>query len=119
MLFRSCNYFGVTVKDYSIGLCSHSYWDTNASNEHFRGLKLKDIKRDKMLTGYYLDSDIWETFYDTWKETGSALKAFNLAIGTGVKHIIQDMEYLDSDEAIDESLIVNGYEFYENGKIYH
>jgi hypothetical protein len=29
------------------------------------------------------------------------------------------MEYQDSEESIDEMLIVNGYEFYPNGKIYH
>jgi len=116
---KFCSEFGVKIKKYEVGTCSYSYMDTNADNSHFRGLKLKDFKREDTPTGYILDCTLWETFYDTWKDTGSALKAFNEAIDASIKDIVKDMEYQDSEESVDEMLIVNGYEFYPNGKIYH
>jgi hypothetical protein len=114
-----CSEFNVSIKDYRVGTCSYSYMDTNASNDHFRGRKLSEFTQDHNPTGYCLDITLWETFCDTWKETGSALKAFNEAIDAGIKDIVRDMEYQDSNESIDEMLIVNQYEFYPNGKIYH
>lgn len=116
---KFCSEFGVKIRDYEVGTSRHSYMDTNADNSHFRGLKFKDFKRNDTPTGYMLDCTLRETFYDTWKDTGSALKAFNEAIDASIKDIVNDMEYQDSEEAVDEMLIVNGYEFYPNGKIYH
>lgn len=113
-----CKEFGVEIKDYQVGLCSYSYMDTDAENHHFRGLKLKDYKREDIPTGYILDCTLWETFHDTWKESGDPLRAFNEAINKAVKDIVSDMEYLDSDEAVDEMLIVNAYEFDEDGRLF-
>ena len=114
-----CSEFNVKIKDYQVGTCSYSYMDTDAENRHFRGRKLSEFNKDHNPTGYCLDFTLWETFRDTWEETGSALKAFNQAIDAGIKDIVRDMEYQDSEESVDEMLIVNGYEFYPNGKIYH
>ena len=113
-----CKEFGVEIKDYQVGLYSYSYMDTNAENHHFRGRKLKEFKRDQTPTGYCLDCTLWERFIDTWTESGSPLKAFKDAIDEAVKDIVRDMEYLDSDEAIDEMLIVNAYEFDEDGRLF-
>lgn len=110
-----CNEFGVKIKNYEIGIWGHSFLDTDAENHHFRGRKLKDVKRDHTPTGYYLDCTLWETFHDTWKETGDPLNAFNEAIHVAIRDIVKDMEYLDSDESIDEMLVANGYEFDEDG----
>jgi hypothetical protein len=114
-----CSEFNVRIKDYQIGTWRPSHMDTDAENQHFRGRKLSEFNREHTPTGYCLDCTLWQTFYDTWKKTGSALKAFNEAIDAGIKDIVKDMEYLESNESIDEMLIVNGYEFYPNGKIYH
>ena len=116
---KFCSEFNVRIKDYQIGTYRPSYMETDAKNANFRGLKLSDFDRDQNPTGYCLDITLWTTFCDTWKETGSALYAFNKAIDEAVKDIVRDMEYQDSNEAVDEMLIVNGYEFYPNGKIYH
>jgi hypothetical protein len=113
-----CNEYGVTIKDYQVGLCSYSYMETNAENAHFRGRKLSEVKQDYMPTGYCLDCNLWETFRTVWKETGSPLRAFNDAIDQAIKDIVSDMEYQDSDEAIDEMLIANEYEFDEDGRFY-
>lgn len=111
-----CKEFGVKIKDYQVSQWGHSYMDTDAENAHFRGRKLKEFKRDQTPTGYCLDCTLWEKFIDTWTESGDPLKAFNEAIDEAVRDIVRDMEYLDSDEAVDEMLIVNGYEFDEDGR---
>lgn len=114
-----CSEFGVKIKDYQVGTWRPSYMETNASNDHFRGRKLSEFTKDHNPTGYCLDITLWNTFLDEWKSSGSALKAFNKAIDDAVSEIVRDMEYQDSNEAVDEMLIVNQYEFYPNGKIYH
>lgn len=113
-----CNEFGVKIKDFSIGTHSYSYMDTDADNSHFRGRKLKILNRDYEPTGYCLDCTLWNTYHDVWKESGDPLKAFKEAIDEAVKDIVRDMEYLDSDEAIDEALVANGYEFDEDGRLF-
>ena len=113
-----CDHFGVKVKDWSIGVYSPSWITTDAENAHFRGVKLKSIDRDYMPTGYCLDCALWQTFYDEFKRTGDALYAFKDAIDTAVREIVEDIEYQYSDEAVDEMLTINEYEFTEDGKIY-
>ena len=113
-----CDHFGVKIKDYSIGAYEPCYLDTDAENAHFRGIRLAAFTRDAMPTGYCLDCALWQTFYDEFKRTGSALKAFNEAIEAAVKEVRDDMEYQYSDESTDEMLTINEYEFTEDGKIY-
>lgn len=113
-----CDEFGVIIKDYSIGAFCHSYIDTDAENSNFRGLKLKTVKRDNMPTGYCLDCDLWETFYDKFKRNGNALYAFNEAIDAAVRSIVSDAEYQYTDESVDEMITINEYEFTENGEIW-
>ena len=108
--------FRVSIKDYSIGLGSHSYIDTDAENANFRGLKLKNVDREAMPTGYCLDCALWQTFYDEFKRTGDALYAFNEAIDAAKKEILSDIEYQYTDESIDENILINEYEFLENGE---
>lgn len=113
-----CDHFGVSIKDYSVGAYSPSYIKTDAENANFRGIKLRSIDRDYMPTGYCLDCSLWFEFYDTFKRTGDALYAFNQAIDAAVSEIVRDMEYQYSDEAIDEWLTINEYEFTADGSIY-
>jgi hypothetical protein len=111
-----CNHFGVRLTTWSI--CAYQKPDYSAEyfNSHFRGMKLKDFKRDHMPTGYCLDCDLWMTFYDQFKATGSAKKAFDDALWQGFNAWHNDMESQLSDEFIDEHLIINEYEFTEDGK---
>lgn len=113
-----CDHFGVKITDYSIGAFESCFMDTDAKNEHFRGVRLASIARDATPTGYCLDCALWQTFCDEFKRTGSALKAFNEAVDVAIKEVRADMEYQYSDESTDEMLTINEYEFTENGKIY-
>lgn len=117
-IYEFCDYFGICIKDYSICGCSYSYITTDATNAAFRCLKLKSINRDNNPTGYCLDCTLWYEFYDTFKLNGDSLGAFNDAIDKAVSEIVRDIEWYQSDEAIDEMLTINEYEFTENGKIY-
>lgn len=109
-------HFGVKIKDYEIGTCSHSYVTHDAENRHFRGKRLAEFNRDNMPTGYYLDCNLWLTFYDVFKASGDAKAAFKAAIDEWVRGFVADMEYEESDEAIAEMLSINDYEFLETGE---
>jgi hypothetical protein len=110
-----CDRFGVDLKDWSVGAYCPFDFSTNAENRHFRGRKLRDFTRDNMPTGYCLDCALWGTFYDEFKRTGSAKKAFEGALWAGFKEWREDLEGQLEDEYIEDFLIANEYEFYENG----
>lgn len=110
-----CAHFGVTLKKWSVGPYECPVYDTDASNAHFRGLKLRDFNRDHMPTGYCVDCDLWMTFYDEFKRTGDAKGAFDAALWAGFKAWRNDMEWQLSNEYVDECLMTNEYEFDENG----
>lgn len=110
-----CDYFGVLKLDYSIGPNQHSYISADYNNNHFRGLKLKDIDYDYMPTGYCLDCTLWQTFHKVWKNTGSALKAFEAALDAACDDIVKDWEYCTSSDYAKEMLEINEYEFDEFG----
>ena len=112
--------FNVKIKNYEIGAYSPSWMDTDAEGENFRGWNKKSIlamKEDR--TGYYLDGIIQDAFVSAFKDTGDAKLAFGYAIDKAVKHIQDDMEYQFSDEAVEEMLVINEYEFTEDGTRYH
>jgi len=110
-----CDYFGVNLTDYQVDAHYPFHYKTNATNEHFRGRKLKDFKLNHMPTGYYLDCSVWNTFYESFKKTGDAKEAFNDALHQGFSDLQKEMEWRDSDQAILETLEINEYEFYEDG----
>ena len=110
-----CDAFNVSLLDYSVDIY-RSFYRTNASNANFRGKRLAQFNRDYMPTGYCLDIYLWTTFYDAFRTTGDAKYAFNAALYAGFKAWREDMKYQTTDEYIDEFILANGYEFYENGK---
>jgi len=111
-----CAFFNVKLTYWQVGAFMPYEYKTDATNENFRGLKLKDFDRDNMPTGYCLDCDLWQTFYDEFKKTSDAKHAFDMALDAAFKTWRNDIEYQYSDEATDESIIMNEYEFFENGK---
>jgi hypothetical protein len=111
-----CSHFGVTLKDWEIGAFCPFYFSTDAENTHFRGLKLSSFDREHMPTGYYLDCDLWMTFFDVFKATGDAKGAFNDALSQGFKAWRDDLESQHEDEYIDDFLLANGIEFLESGE---
>ena len=108
-----CGHFGARLFDWEICAFGSYSFKLDAPPSLFRGVKLKDIRRDAMPTGYCLDCSLWFTFYDTFKATGCANKAFQAAIEAGFRDWRADMENQLEDEQVDEML--NEYEFDENG----
>lgn len=114
-----CSAFHVHVLDYEYGpFNSHNYIKTDAEPAHFRGLKLRDVDREAMRTGYCLDNTLQYAFYDAFKQTGDAFSAFKCALDAAISDIVADVEYYHSTEAIDEMLEVNGYEFTADGRVF-
>jgi hypothetical protein len=110
-------HFGISLMDWEIG-GGRNYIKTDATNANFRGVRLDAINRDYMPTGYCLDADLWETFYDEFKKTGDAKHAFEQALEAALCAVQRDIEYQYSNEAVDESLRFNEYEFNSNGSIF-
>lgn len=113
-----CDHFRVALKSWNIGAHCPINYKVEYFNSHFRGKKLKDFSRDYMPTGYCLDCSLWVTFYDQFKQTGSAKKAFDAALYQGFKDWRSDMESQLENDYIDEHLIANLYEFTECGEHY-
>ena len=113
-----CAAFNVSLLDYSVGAYRSFGYKTNASNACFRGKRLSQFNRNHSPTGYCLDNALWMAFYDAFKTTGDAKYAFNEALVAGFKSWREDMEYQTTDEYIDDFILANGYEFYENGKLF-
>jgi ribosome assembly protein YihI (activator of Der GTPase) len=114
-----CKHYGVKLEDYSISPYSYSYIKTNVENHHLRGIKFKQVEKEKGLTptGYCLDCDLFSTMYESMRDNGgNALSAFLDAIEAGKRGIIADMEWQDSDEYIEEMMDINDYEFNEQGR---
>jgi len=113
-------HFGAKITNYSIGADSYrGYVKTTIEPSSFRGMKLKDFDRDHMPTGYCIDCDIWQEFYDEFKKTGHAHHAFNMAIEAFLHAVARDVEHHFSFENIGETLTINEYEFYEDGSRFY
>lgn len=110
-----CQKYGVVLDRYSISPFEGYEYTTNVSNDNFRGMRLKHIRREEWLTGYCLDNTLAYTFYDTFKSTGNALGAFNAAIDAGFKAWQDDLEDNYSDESLGDFLDINEYEFTQYG----
>ena len=114
-----CSAFHVRVLDYAYGPFNcHNYIKTDAEPAHFRGLKLRDVDREAMRAGYYLDNTLQYAFYDAFKQTGNAYAAFKCALDAAISDIVADVECYHSTEAIDEMLEVNDYEFTADGRVF-
>ena len=113
-----CDHFRIALKGYSVGAYAPLDYNAEYFNSHFRGRKLRDFDRQHMPTGYCLDCDLWMTFYDVFKATGDAKRAFDDALEAGFKAWRRDLEWQLSDECIDELLLINEYRFTANGSIW-
>lgn len=113
-------YFGVGLYDcrFSSNISETKLEIRGLTEDTFVGIDTYITDRDHMPTGYYLDCDLWQTFYDEVREHGDPLLAFNRSILAAKKAIAEDVEHQESDEYIDEVLTINEYEFTEDGKLY-
>jgi len=112
-------HFGAELRDWQIGSGSgRDYIKTNATNENFRGVKLKDIDKDYMPTGYCLDADLWGEFFRVFQRTGDAKYSFEQALEEAIVGIQRDIDYQYSDECVDDTLRINDYQFTEDGRVW-
>ena len=111
-----CDAFNARLSDWSVGAFMPYHYRVDASNDNFRGRRLREFNRDHMPTGYCLDCALWATFYDEFKKTGDAKGAFYAALDAGFKAWRDDIEYAYSDAAVDESIELNEYEFEQDGR---
>lgn len=112
-----CRAFNVSLTHWRVDSWQYEFC-TDAKNENFRGVKLRDFKRDHMPTGYCLDCDLWQTFFDVFKKTGDAKGAFDAALHAGFSAWRDDMESQESEEYIGETLDANGWRFFADGRAY-
>jgi hypothetical protein len=112
-----CDFFNVTLVNYEVGGYRPFDYKTNATNDNFRGRKLKDFSPDYMPKGYWLDCSLWGAFYKHFKETGDCKGAFDAALWEGFKDLQKEIEHRDSDEYLTEFIEMNEFEFNEDGSI--
>lgn len=111
------DHFGASLADWTIGPWLPLEYRVEFDNTNFRGVKLSQFHGEEMPTGFCADCDLWETFYREFKRTGNAAHAFEEAVYAGFKAWCDDWEHSLSDEAVDENIRANEYEFYEDGGI--
>lgn len=112
-----CDEFGISVLDYSIGDSRRAFIKTDASPSNFRGLKLSQFDREAMPTGFCFDCALRYSFADEWKRTGDSYYAFGISLESFLREVESDIEYQYSDEAVEESIEANGYEFDDGGHL--
>jgi hypothetical protein len=115
-LIAFCDKFRVRINESYLSDDYRATVVTDAQPHHFRGLKLKEIRRDEMLTGFTADCSLMFEFYDQFKKTGDAKYAFEQAIQQFLIDLRRDIESTYEDEYIDEMLTANQYTFTEDGK---
>ena len=109
-----CDSFGIKLINYSIDSSNFDY-DVNVTNDAFRGLTYRQAEKMKLSDGYCVGELMQAAFIGAFKERG-ALDAFNYALSLGFQDWRNDLRYQESDEYIDECIIINDYEFTIDGE---
>jgi hypothetical protein len=113
------SHFGAKVSDYEIGgYRGNDHIKTDITQDHFRGLKLKDINPEHSPTGYCVDFTLWKTFHSEWKRTSDPMYAFEQALEAAISDIQADIEYQYSDESVEDNIRCNEYKFTSDGKFW-
>ena len=111
-------FFGVGLKDWNISTYERSFIKTDATQEHFRGIKPAEIT-DSDLTGHCLDGILVDAFQSSVKEKGDVKSAFFESIEAGISYLIKDVEYQESFDYFAEHSEANDYEYLVSGKFYY
>lgn len=108
-------FFGGHVLTWSLG-DFHGFVKTDLESSSFEGLSKVNLSRDHMPTGYIADSYLWEEFYDTFHLGG--YEAFQMAIEAFIRFVARDVEDFYTDESIDDTLIMNEYDYLPDGSVF-
>lgn len=87
-------------------------------NDALRGKSIKDFDRDYMPTGFCADCSLWQTFYDSWKNSGSPVVAIEKALTNFFNDWKSDIEYHYSSETMIDNANANSYTFLEDGTFF-
>lgn len=113
-------YFGGRITNYQIDDSYRgSFIRTDLDASAMRGIKLKSLPATHEPTGYCLDFTLWDAFIKSFKASGSAWLAFNEALEAGISEVLSDIRYSLSDEALNEHILMNDYEFHEDGSRFY
>lgn len=109
-----CNAFSVKLINYGIDAYTFDY-NVNVTNDAFRGLTYRQAEKMRLSDGYCIGEMMQTAFIGAFKERG-ALDAFNYALSLGFQAWRDDLQFQETDEYIDECIIINGYEFTIDGE---
>lgn len=110
-----CDCFGVRLKDWRIDTWNGFDYDTDAHNDHFRGLTYEKANNMKLSDGYCLGELMETAFKGAFKDRG-AKDAFDYALNLGFQDWLKDLRFQETDEYIDDAIIGNEYEFTADGE---
>jgi hypothetical protein len=110
-----CAQFGVKVTDWTLSTWDHSYIKTDADNSHFRNIG-KGFIPAEFPTGYCVDEDLRASYNSTFAATGSAKRAFEVAIESAVRSIVADMEDQETLDYFIDHASGNEYQFLKDGR---
>lgn len=108
-------HLGGRVLKYSIGDLDGFVTTTLEPRDLFDAKKT-DFNRDYMPTGYIADSYLWEEFYNNFHFGGH--HAYLCAIDSFIRFVAQDVEDFFTNESIDDTLIMNEYDFLPDGSVF-
>lgn len=113
-----CRAYGVTIEEVRVYPWGGGHVQTDATNQTFRGVKLRSIDLEAMPTGYCADLSLGYVMYDEVKRTGDALFAFNAALDSWIQDTARYWEAQYDEECVADTLKANCYEFLEDGTVY-
>ena len=109
-------HLGGRILKHSIGDLQNSFVTTTIEPKDLFHAKKTDFKRDYMPTGYIADSYLWEAFYDNF--TYGGYHAYLHAIDSFLEFVALDVEDYFSNDSIDDTLMVNEYDFLADGSVF-
>ena len=109
-----CNALHVKLINYDVDSFRFDYI-TNVANDTFRGLTFRQIEKMQLSDGYCIGEMMQTAFVGAFKERG-ALAAIQYALSIGFQALRDDLHFQETDEYIDECIIINGYEFTIDGE---
>lgn len=109
-----CNALHVKLINYDVDSFRFDYI-TNVANDTFRGLTYRQAEKMRLSDGYCIGEMMQTAFIGAFKERG-ALDAFNYALTIGFQAWRDDLHFQETDEYIDETIIINDYEFTIDGE---
>ena len=109
------DFFGLSVKNYSLSTYGRSFFDYDDNN--IRNVKPKDVPN--YFAGTYVDSVFYDSFMHHAKKNGDIKNAIRHAVDDCVSATIRQMEYEESYDSFYDMSEANEWHYLANGELYH